>query len=121
MQRLGQNKTTPKHDDSSESLMDSSFDAVVKSAMKSQPIRAATNYKVVGNHAHLNEHLSVTNVLDGIDMSHLGPVFEREEVHFNIENLQSMDLMIPFLLTDRSQCVHHDDLFRFGVDRHCWR
>lgn len=69
--------------DTSIKLMDSSFDAVVKAANNSNTILVAP--PLIQN-AHLNEDLSVTNMLDGINMSHLGPVFERENVTFIFVN-----------------------------------
>lgn len=57
-------------------MMDSSFDAVVKAASKSPP----EPVHIVTDHAHLDEQMSVVNILDDINMSHLGTIFEREEV-----------------------------------------
>lgn len=61
-------------------LMDSSFDAVVKESIQSQSSRSYHPAKKLDNPAHLNEHISVANVLDSINMSHLRSIFEREEV-----------------------------------------
>lgn len=66
-------------DSGSVTMMDSSFDAVVRESINSQPSNPTKN---VPNKAHLDDHISVSNVLDGVNLSHLSPIFEREEVLF---------------------------------------
>lgn len=80
--------------DTSIRLVDSSFDAVVKEANNSKTIFLAP----LPSNAHLNDDLSVSNMLDGVNMSHLGPVFERENVlFFSVIFFIILTILIMFL------------------------
>lgn len=58
-------------------ISDSSFDAVVGFCPES-PATLMPSHPA--DHAHLDEHMSVVNILDDISLGHLGPIFERQEV-----------------------------------------
>lgn len=114
------NSNSASSSDTSIRLMDSSFDAVVKAA--NSTIHVTQPQTQIVQNAHLNEDLSVTNTLDGINMGHLGSVFERENVK-TCEFLLLLYFFIfsVFLLTDRYKYIQYADRIRLGSDWHRWR
>lgn len=81
-------------DTSGVQMMNSSFDDVVKASIKSSQSKNQNQPKKIVYPAHLNDHLSVTNILDGINMSHLSQVFEKEEVFVFRYYVKNIDIYI---------------------------